>query len=145
MRNPRRLCLVGFVAASVLASLSAMGQQANAQSTVTGNSAVPRLVSYSGVLKDNAGKIITDTTGVSFLLYKEQQGGAPLWLETQNVTPDRAGHYTVQLGAASAKGLPTELFTSGEGRWLPVQIDSEKEQPRVLLVAVPYAIKAADA
>jgi hypothetical protein len=108
-------------------------------------SAVPRLVNYSGVLRDNSGRVVTGVSGVTFSIYKDEQGGAPLWLETQNVKPDTTGHYTVRLGAASAHGLPSEMFLSGEGRWLGVQIGSEPEQIRVLLVAVPYAMKAADA
>ncbi len=106
---------------------------------------VPQMISYAGVLKDGAGKVVSTTAGVTFLLYKEDQGGAPLWLETQSVSPDKSGHFTVQLGASSAHGLPSDLFQSGEARWLAVQIAGEAEQPRVLLVAVPYAMKAADA
>jgi hypothetical protein len=39
------------------------------------------------------------------------------------------------------------LFATGESRWLGVQVQvpGEIEQPRVLLVSVPYALKAADA
>jgi hypothetical protein len=66
-------------------------------------------------------------------------------METQNVQPDRTGHYTVQLGAVSKDGLPADVFMTGEARWLAVQIGNEAEQPRVTLVAVPYAMKAADA
>ncbi len=106
---------------------------------------VPRLVSYGGVLKDASGHVVTGVSGVTFLIYKDEEGGAPLWLETQTVRPDRTGHYTVQLGTASAHGLPSEVFLNGEGRWLAVQVSGEAEQPRVLLVAVPYALKAADA
>ena len=108
-------------------------------------SAVPRMVNFSGVLKDGSHRAMTELAGVTFLIYPEQEGGAPLWLETQNVQADASGHYTVQLGAASAHGLPAEVFMSGEGRWLAVQIGTEPELPRVLLVAVPYAMKAADA
>jgi hypothetical protein len=106
---------------------------------------VPTLVAYSGVLKNTSGSAPSTITGITFLLYKDEQGGAPLWLETQNVTPDKAGHYTVQLGAASASGLPSDLFKTGEARWLAVQPQGQVELPRVLLVAVPYAMKAADA
>jgi hypothetical protein len=113
------------------------------QTTVS--AAFPRLVSYSGVLKDSTGRPVTAVTGVTFFLYKDEVGGVPLWLETQSVQPDTTGHYAVQLGAATRQGLPAELFISGEGRWLAVQIAGELEQPRVLLVAVPYAVKALDA
>ena len=44
-------------------------------------------------------------------------------------------------------GPPLDLFTSGKALWLGVepQIAGAAEQPRILLVAVPYALKAADA
>jgi hypothetical protein len=32
-------------------------------------------------------KPLTGTVGVTFSLYQESQGGAPLWVETQNVHP----------------------------------------------------------
>jgi hypothetical protein len=83
--------------------------------------------------------------GVTFALYTEQSGGAALWMETQNVEPDSNGNYTVLLGAVSANGLPKQLFVSGDARWLGVQVGGRAEQPRILLVSVPYALKAADA
>jgi len=58
---------------------------------------------------------------------------------------DEQGRYTVLLGATSRDGLPLELFPSGKSRWLGVQVESREEEPRVLLVSVPYALKAADA
>jgi hypothetical protein len=108
-------------------------------------SAVPNLIKYSGVLKDASGAVLTTLNGVTFLIYKDEQGGTALWMETQNVQPDKTGHYTVQLGAVSKDGLPPDVFMTGEARWLAVQIGNEAEQPRVTLVAVPYAMKAADA
>jgi hypothetical protein len=61
------------------------------------------------------------------------------------VEVDARGHYSAQLGANTQDGLPTDDFTSGEARWLGIQIAGQTEQPRVLLLAVPYALKAADA
>jgi hypothetical protein len=105
---------------------------------------LPKLVSFEGTLKNSAGHPIQSITGVTFSLYAEEQGGgAPLWLETQNVTPDETGRYTVQLGKNIS--LPANLFASGEARWLGIRMGGDPEQPRVLLVAVPYAMKAADA
>src|SRR5215470_8848305 len=72
---------------------------------------VPRLVQFSGMVKEAAGKPVA---GVTFALYKDQEGGAPLWMETQNVTPDESGRYSVLLGATKPQGVPTELFASGE-------------------------------
>src|SRR5450432_2357326 len=106
---------------------------------------VPSMVNFPGTLADSGGKPMTGVVGVTFLLYREPQGGAPLWMETQNVRPDKSGHYSVMLGSTTATGLPADLFVSGEARWLGVQISGQPEQPRVLLLSVPYAMKAADA
>ncbi|HXM22211.1 MAG TPA: hypothetical protein VN948_13215 [Terriglobales bacterium] len=106
---------------------------------------VPPLVNFSGVLADVKGKPLTGVVGVTFSLYQEQQGGSPLWLETQNVQAGKTGNYTVALGSASSQGLPANIFATGEARWLGVQIQGQAEQPRVLLMSVPYALKALDA
>ena len=106
---------------------------------------VPRLVNFTGKTADAQGKPISGIAGVTFAIYKEQYEGAPLWLETQNVQADAKGNYTVQLGATKPDGLPLDLFSSGEARWLGVSVNGGQEQPRVLLLSVPYALKAADA
>ncbi len=130
-------CLCSLAAAQSVSSQTLPPAQASA--------VVPRLVNYSGKALDAEGKILSGTAGATFSIYSEQSGGAPLWMETQNITADAKGYYTVQLGATSSEGLPLDLFTSGEARWLAVRINSEEEQPRVLLLSVPYALKAADA
>jgi hypothetical protein len=107
----------------------------------------PRLVKFSGVVKDTAGQPRTGVVGATFAIYKEQEGGAPLWMETQNIQLDASGHFNALLGATKAEGLPLELFAASESRWLgmQVQLPGEIEQSRVLLVSVPYALKAVDA
>jgi len=109
------------------------------------NAIVPPLVNFTGALTDAAGKPLTDVVGVTFSLYQEQQGGAPLWLETQNVQPDATGNYSVTLGATTSTGLPPFLFVTGQAHWLGIQVQGQEEQPRVLLVSAPYALKAGDA
>jgi hypothetical protein len=109
------------------------------------HAAVPTLVNFSGVLTDVNGKLLASTVGVTFALYKDQQGGAPLWLETQNVKPNSTGHYTVTLGPTTSQGIPANIFASGEARWLGAQVQGQAEQPRVQLVSAPYALKAGDA
>ena len=128
------LLLLGF-------TIPALAQQTAAVSAAV----VPSMVNFSGTLTDLNGKPITSIAGVTFYLYKDSQGGAPLWMETQNVRPDRTGHYTVMLGSSNSHGLPAELFASGEARWLGVQVQGQAEQPRILLLSVPYALKAGDA
>jgi hypothetical protein len=106
---------------------------------------VPALVPYSGIAMGDDGKSLAGETGVTFLIYKDEQGGEPLWAETQTVAFDSSGRYKVQLGATSSNGLPSDLFVTGEARWLEVQIAGQNPQPRLLLASVPYALKAADA
>jgi hypothetical protein len=119
---------------------------AGAQSTnSTLSPVVPQLVNFSGRAVNDQGKPITGIVGISFSIYNAQAGGSPLWIETQNVQPDTTGNYTVQLGATTSEGLPLDLFASGEARWLGVRVNSSEEQPRILLLSVPYALKAADA
>jgi hypothetical protein len=109
-----------------------------AQSTnSTQSPVVPPLVKFSGVLTDVNSKALTGTVGVTFSLYTEEQGGAALWVETQNVTPDKAGHYSVMLGSTTTEGIPASLFASGEARWLEVQAQGQVEQPRTLLMSYP--------
>ena len=119
--------------------------QAQQNATANPAAAVPTLVRFNGTLSDINGKALTGTVGVTFLLYKEERGGAPLWIETQNVTPDKSGRYSVTLGSTKSQGLPTDLFASGDARWLGAQAEGQAEQPRVLLLSVPYALKAGDA
>jgi hypothetical protein len=135
--------------AGVVCLMLSMGYaQAAAQQTAPANSGaavVPQLVNYSGVATNAQGKAISGIAGVSFAIYSEQYEGSPLWLETQNVQADSRGNFTAQLGAATSGGVPLQLFSSGQARWLGVRVDGGEEQPRVLLLSVPYALKAADA
>jgi hypothetical protein len=116
-----------------------------AQRAASADGVVPAMVKFTGTLNDINGKPLTGTVGVTFFLYKDQNGLAPLWMETQNVQADKNGHYSVMLGSGTSHGLPTEAFTAGEARWLGVQPSDQAEQPRVVLVSVPYALKALDA
>lgn len=130
----------------LLLSLGSLFQVSSQQpAVISPNAAVPLLVKFSGALTDESGKPLTGVVGVTFLFYKDSQGGAPLWLETQSVQADKTGHYTVALGSTTSQGLPASVFGSGEARWLAVQAQGREEQPRVLLMSVPYAIKALDA
>lgn len=107
---------------------------------------VPRFVKFNGTLKDAAGQPRTGLVGITFSIYHEAVGGVPLWQETQNVQLDQQGRYQVVLGSESG-GIPLALFAYAEPRWIATQaqLPGEVEQPRALLVSVPYALKASDA
>src|SRR5690349_2970066 len=136
------MAAMGFVTLAGSAQESAPVGTASAYASSNG---IPGLINYNGVLRDMNGKPLTGVTGVTFSLYKEEQGGSPVWIETQNITPDKSGRYTATLGMTKAEGSLADSFSNGEPRWLGIQIAGEQEQARVLLVAVPYALKAGDA
>jgi len=82
---------------------------------------------------------------VTFALYKQETDEEPLWKETQKLQLDKQGSYTALIGATQTDGVPVGLFRSDEARWLGVQIQGEPQRPRILLVSVPYALKAVEA
>jgi hypothetical protein len=134
-----------FSCVSVLALFVCCVLPLTAQHTASGDGVVPTMVKFTGTLHDPSGKPLTGIVGVPFLLYKEEVGGAPPWMETQNVHADQNGYYSVMLGASTSAGLPAESFAAGEARWLAVQPSGQGEQARVMLASVPYALKALDA
>src|ERR1022692_303005 len=88
-----------------------------AQPATKTTTAVPRLVKFSGALTDGGGKPLTGVVGVTFSLYQEQEGGAPIWMETQNVQAGGNGQYTILLGSTKNDGIPAESFASGSDGW----------------------------
>ena len=126
-------------------TLRAQQNQISSTASTAVPSPVPRLIKFTGTVLDDQGRPMKSPVGVMFALYASQSGASPLWMETQNVETDAQGNYSVLLGANSASGVPAEMFSSGEARWLGVQAEHQPEQPRVLLVSVPYALKAGDA
>jgi hypothetical protein len=135
---------IGSVVVAFLAlALSLAAQTVN---NAAASSQVPPLIQFANVANDEGGNSLSGVVSITFSLYATQQGGEPLWAETQkNISLDPTGHYSVQLGITKPNGVPTTLFTSGEARWLGVRIAEQAEQPRVLLLSVPYALKAGDA
>ena len=134
----RTLSWILFAALSLSSLLSAQQTDATLALPPAG---VPRVIQFSGIWHGAKAGVV----GFTFAIYKDQEGGAALWMETQNLQVDSKGHYTALLGSTKTEGLPGDLFTSGEARWVGITANGEKEEPRVLLVAVPYALHAADA
>ncbi len=146
------VCLLGS------ASLRAQSGAASDANSGASASVVPRLIKFGGAINPQMAQIaqikgnetgknqLSTVVGVTFSLYELQEGGNPLWSESHKVQVDEQGRYTVLLGATQPDGLPLDLFTSGKALWLGVQpqLPGAGEQPRVLLVAVPYALKASD-
>jgi hypothetical protein len=109
-------------------------------------SVAPTFIPVSGELRTPDGQPRTGNVLLIISLYEAKDDPAPRWIEHQVVTLDAAGRYSVQFGGTREDGLPADLFTGVPGmRWLGVAVEGEVEGPRVGLVSVPYAVKAASA
>jgi hypothetical protein len=119
----------------------------SASSTGSSNCAqsAPHFVKFNGKLPDVVAR--NGVAPVEFTIYADPTGGTALWQEIQVVHPDFQGHYDVVLGITSTSGIPSDLFTSADSRWLGVRFlePGSLEEPRVLLVSVPYAVEASNA
>ena len=73
---------------AVAAEPQAAGQIVSSPSQVVPALPVPRLIKFSGVAKDASGQRRSGVVGITFSIYAEQQGGAALWMETQNAALD---------------------------------------------------------
>ena len=111
----------------------------------TQDQSVPRLITITGVYRPADGKPAANTETVTLSIYADEQGGAPLFQETQQVTLDDRGRYSVVLGAAHADGIPPSVFSSGQWLGTVFERPGEVEAPRVRLTSVPYAMRAAEA
>jgi hypothetical protein len=117
--------------------------QANASLMSSLRTIIPSVVKFSGRLRSSQPQP-TLPVDVTFALYKDESGGVPIWSETQSLTLDPQGRFTVFLGNSSG-GLPTDVFASGEARWLGIAPSSGTEGTRILFASVPYAFEAGDA
>jgi hypothetical protein len=145
IRNAFFGLLVSMAATWTIASSSFLLAQNEAASTTVGLASVPRLIRFNGTLIDGRGWPITTPVNVLFAIYSQPEGeGEPFWQETQQITPNDKGGYSVLLGSANPAGMAIEVFKPGESQYLSIKPEGEPEQRRVLLVSVPYALKAAD-
>lgn len=140
----RTICAsICFVHLLTLSPLIAQTQPQTIPTTAE-QGAVPRLIRFNGTLAETVSKPGA-LVGVEFAIHKEETGGLALWSEIQNVEPDSSGHFSVLLGSTKNGGLPPDVLGIGEPRWLMVTPVGGPAQPAVLLVSVPYALRAEEA
>ena len=142
----RRLSVDRFRAVSfaVVAVLALTVAEASPQSAA---GIAPTLIPLSGQIA-SAATGSPQTVSVMISLYDYENDPAPRWIEQQTVTLDATGGYTLQFGATLPEGLPLDVFTGDPGpRWIGVKIATspDPDQPRRMLISVPYAARAASA
>lgn len=102
------------------------------------HAAVPKLVTYQGILKDSANSYLTGTYSVTFRIYEAATGGTAVWTETQSSVSATSGRFSVQLGSTTALNLDF-----AKDYWLSVQVGTDTEMtPRQRLTSVGYAFMA---
>lgn len=102
--------------------------------------AIPKLLTYQGILKDSAGNFLTGTYSMTFKIYDASTGGNNLWTETQSTVSVSSGRFTVQLGSVTALNLG---FSADY--WLGIKVGTDAEMsPRVRLTSSGYSLMAED-
>ncbi len=101
-------------------------------------------IAYQGRLADSDGTPLTETLNMSFRLYAQVSGGAPLWTEQwtgSNGVQVSDGLFNVMLG--SLEPIPQNIITGNENLFLGITVGTDGEMsPRVQLGSVPFAVQA---
>jgi len=104
--------------------------------------AVPLMMNYQGFLTDNTNTPVSANLPMTFKIYADSTGGAPLWTESYAAVSVSAGVFNLLLGRVTP--LPLNVFT-GAVLWLQTTANGADLLPRRPIVTVAYAMKAAAA
>ena len=107
---------------------------------------VPSLLEYDGYMTGN----ITGNRTIGVKLYSASTNGTLLYSEIVGTVKVTQGQFYFQYGqngtagnSTSPKGIVPAL--TGSQQWLAVTVNGTEQTPRERLVAVPFALKSADA
>ena len=111
--------------------------------TVSAWAQVPRVLSYQGILTDRDGRILPDGDyELQIRLYDRLDATEPIYSERQRVT---SKHGVVNVLIGTVEPLP-ERLTFDRVYYVGVSVNGSAElQPRTMLTAVPYALRAESA
>jgi hypothetical protein len=135
----------GFIA--VVCALSpALAQPAGqTTSSVAHAQALPARIPIEVDLQTAGGLRHADGVTVVVSLYAQRDSTDALWTEEQDVRPDDGGRVKLLAGASTDAGIPQQLFQSADARWLGIAVKGETEQPRIMVMSMPYAVEAQNA
>lgn len=131
--------------AVVLLSLAALTAAAAGLEGERRLAAAPTIVPLSGELRTASGAPRTGAVRLVVTIYASRGANEPLWSEEQSIDVDASGHYSLRLGSATEGGIPREVFHESDGRWIGIAEKNDLEQPRFMIVSVPYAARAYEA
>jgi len=109
--------------------------------------AVPGLISYQGMLRDDGGHSITTATDLTFTFWDQESGGNQLgdaFSDTDTVTPDSNGLFTTLIGDDGSLPVPESIF-AGDSVWLNLNAGGVDLSPRTRITSVGFAVKASSA
>jgi hypothetical protein len=103
------------------------------------NAAIPRLISYQGVLTDETGATVPDGDyPMTFVIYAAETGGTVLWSVNRPVTTHN-GVFDILLGETHPLNLDFD-----QAYWLETIYEGQSMSPRTLLAASAYSLRAAE-
>ena len=98
--------------------------------------AIPKIMTYQGVMTDANGVAIQGQKRVTFRLYDTESEGSPIWMETLNVQFS-SGYFSTTLGSETPLDLPFD-----NRYWISFQVEGDTEMvPRQTLTSVPYSFR----
>lgn len=100
---------------------------------------VPQLISYQGVLADNAGQLVANGNyDITFRIFGSVTGGSVLHDETHIGVPVSKGGFSVLIGSVAGDPL---LLPFNVPYWLEIQVapDASPLSPRIQFASSPYA------
>ncbi|MFC1799619.1 tail fiber domain-containing protein [Candidatus Eisenbacteria bacterium] len=98
----------------------------------------PRKINYQGKLTDSGtGSPLAGSHEATFRIYDDLGAGSLLWSESQTLSADSGGIFSVILGSVT----PIDVSFGGPA-WLEVEVDGEILSPRREMVSVPFAFHA---
>ena len=109
---------------------------------------VPMLLEYDGYLIER-GKPVTGNRTIGVKVYNSSKSGSVLYNETIGTVTISQGEFYFQYGQngttqnGNLKGISGAL--SGSQLWLALTVNGTEQTPRQRLLAVPFALRSADA
>ncbi len=127
---------------SILAGLCLLTHTPTSLAQKTGETDVPRTISYQGMLTSTDGAPLADgQQRVTVTLYADPAGTIPVWQETQNTTITD-GIFNLYLGSTQPLPSSAEL---NRPLWVGTALNGELEmRPLTPLSASPYALNLPD-
>jgi len=96
--------------------------------------AIPDTLNIHGKLLNNGGSPQTGTFNMNFSIYDVASGGANIYSQTQSVTTDENGIYTLILSGLTGVNFSQQTY-------LGVTVESDSEmQPRINITSTPSAL-----